>query len=438
MKYLQRILPVLVFVAGRLSAEEISADQIVGQVLEHSYHLKMAADQVTAAEAVKQQAATAAWPFLDLDARGAHYEGLQENNFPNLRIPAIPDRYNGGMTLSQPLYTGGKIAGRKQMTAEQKLSAQAALRAARVEVIYQARTAYWSWSKAFHAAESFQAAVAWMEAHDRDMGNMYAAGLATENDRLATAVRLDQTRLQLEEALRRADLWRAAIEQLAGQALPSAATPARPAGAEAALPTGAPQFIQHALTNRPDARAQQFALNAARQNFQIQAADYFPQLSANLRGEVGRPNPLNVPPQDQWQFDAFLGLSATWNILDWGLTRGKVNEARAQASREAHRLAQLNERIVFEVRQALINLDNARTRWRVAKRATASARLDIKSATDLWQNGLARHSDVLDSQARLTAADFELVAAGADIALARAELEHACGLAEIKGPAAAP
>ncbi len=51
----------------------------------------------------------------------------------------------------------------------------------------------------------------------------------------------------------------------------------------------------------------------------------------------------------------------------------------------------------------------------------------MEAATDLWQNGLARHSDVLDALARLTDAQYQLNAAQADIVLAQAQLNHATG-----------
>lgn len=426
-------LVLFLLIAGQSPGEEIGAERIVGEVLEHSYQLKIANEQVRAAEAVKKQADAAVFPFLDLDGRAAHYEGLKENNFPTFQIPAIPDRYGGGVTFSQPLYTGGKISGQKQMTEEQRLSARSSFAARRADIVYQALTAYWSWSKAFYAAESFRAAVEWMESHERDMRNLRTAGLATENDQLSTSVRLDQTRLRLEEALRYTYLCRATIERLSGKTLPADAVPSRPKSDNLPPAPSEQELIQGALTSRPDIQALQSTLNAAHKNVQIQSANYFPQFNANLRGEVGKPNQLNIPPQDQWQFDAFIGVGATWNILDWGLTQAKVNEAKARANQAGHQLSQMNEQVIFEVRQALINLENALTRVRVAARAVESAKLDLKSVTDLWKNGLARHSDVLDSQARLTDAGFDLVAAAVDVALARAELEHAYGVSESEG-----
>lgn len=430
LKYLQLIFLAVVLTAGESPGKEIGVEQIVGEVLKHSYHLKIAGEQVTAAEAVKKQADAAMFPSLDLDSRAAHYWGLKENNFTDFRIPAMPDRYSGGTTLSQPLYTGGQISGRREMTDEQHLSARLSFAARRADVIYQTLTAYWLWSKAFYAAESFQAAVAWMESHDRDMRNLRTAGLVTENDQLSTSVRLDQTRLRLEEALRYTCLCRANIERLTGQTLPAAAAPSRPAGDILTPASGEQELIQGALTNRSDIQAQQSTLNAARKNIQIQSANYFPQFNANIRGEVGHPNQLNIPPENRWQFDAFIGVSVSWNIMDWGLTQAKVSEARAHANQAGHLLSQLNEQVTFEVRQALINIKNALTRVRVARHAEKSAKLNLKSATDLWENGLARHSDVLDAQARLMDAGFDLIAAAADTALARAELDHAYGVSE--------
>ena len=414
--------------AGQSPGEEISSGQIVADVLQHSYPLKMAGEQVTAAEAVKQQADAALFPSLDLDGRAAHYWGLKANNLgPDVWIPAIPDRYGGGIAFSQPLYTGGRISGHRAMADEQRRAAHSSLSASRVDVIYRAFTAYWLWSKAFYAAESFRAAVAWMESHDHDMRNLWKAGLVTENDKLSTSVRLDQTRLRLEEALRYTSLCRAAIERSTGKILPDDAVPVRPDSDSISSIKSKQELIKGALTNRPDIQAQKFMLNAARKNIQIQNANYYPQFNARLRGEVGRPNQLNIPPEDDWLFDAFIGVGASWNILDWGLTRGRVNEAKARANHVGYQLSQLNEQVVFEVRQALINLENAKTKVTVARRAEKSAKLDLKSATDLWQNGLARHSDVLDAQMRLTDASFDLVDASADVAIACAELDHAYG-----------
>jgi len=81
------LFPVIILIAGNISAGEISVERMVNEVLEHSNLLKMAGDDLAAADAVRRQADAALFPSLDMDAGIAHYEGLKENNFPNFPHP---------------------------------------------------------------------------------------------------------------------------------------------------------------------------------------------------------------------------------------------------------------------------------------------------------------------------------------------------------------
>jgi outer membrane protein TolC len=136
---------------------------------------------------------------------------------------------------------------------------------------------------------------------------------------------------------------------------------------------------------------------------------------------------MNLPPQDTWQDDGFVGLLATWILFDGGLTRSRVAEARSRALQARARLDQVQGLVIFQARQARTGLENACERIRVAEHAEASARRSLRAATDLWGGGLARHAEVLDAHAQLTEAEFQVLAARTDAALARAALEHAVG-----------
>ncbi len=416
----------------------IAPTQVVSEALAYSPALKSAAEEVAAAEAVRGQARAAGLPSLDADGRAAFYEGLQDFQLgSDMTIPAVDNRYAAGIGITQPLFTGGRISVRKRMTDDRRHGAESDLLARRSDVIHRALIAYWSWSKAYYAAEPLQAAVQWMEAHEADIRNLHKAGLATENDALSTSVRLDETRLKLEQAQRHVHLTRAMLERLTGRELPDPAMPQPPEIPAAPGPGSAEAWIGCALTNRDDLQARRFDCSALQKNIAIQRAGYYPQLSANARYEIGRPNQLDIPPMDEWNDDACLAVFASWNLLDWGLTRARVAEARARASQAMHSAQELNDQVVYEVRMAVINLENALTRLRVTRRAVASAELDLKAATDLWKNGMARHSDVLDAQSRLTEAGFEQISAAGDAALARTELDHAAGTLSAQWPIAA-
>ncbi len=429
------LLPACVSLAGD-APRVVTPWQIVSNTVAHSQRLRMIDRDVDAATARQDQARAQGLPLLSADAKASRYTGLHDSQFgPALNIPAIENRYGAGITISQPAYTGGRVKSQKESAAFQTTASRHDRRGAEADVVLQASTAYWNWSKAYYSVESLNAAVARVESHAKDMRNLHEAGLATDNDSLATDVMLDQTRLRLEEARRRVEIANARITFLTGQSLPADSVPE-----QAAAPSDlglAPEgmLLEMAQTNRAERAAREMDARAAESQIKAARAEYSPQLSLIARYEDSRPNLMNIPPQDKWQDDAFVGVSVSWNLFDWGLRRAKVAEASSRSAQARLRVEQVEDQIALEVREARIDLQDARQRVTVAERFAESARRNYQSATDLWHNGLARHSDVLDAHDQLTTAEYEVIAARADVALAKAALDHAVGALSASPPA---
>ena len=415
-------------------SELVPADAVVAQALAYSLRLKSAEQDVRAAGATLAQAGAQALPTVSAEARATYYEGLKETALsPTLIIPEIPDRYSAVIGVSQPLYTGGRLSSQKQGASLRRDAARQALAGTESDVILEALGAYWDWSKAFYSLQTMRASVRRMEAHALDMRNMQNAGLVTDNDTLATEVLLERTRLRLAETERGVALARAQIECLTGGPFPESAVPEEAAGRiGGALPPES-EAIQAASTNRPEILSADLEARAAARAVRAAKAGRLPQVFASARYEQARPNTLIFPPEDEWQDDAFAGVVLTWDVMDSGLTRGRVLEALSRAAQADLRRQQVEDRVTLEVRTALVGLGNALHRVEVAERAGGSAARNLQSATDLWQNGLARHSDVLDADAQLTDAQYEKVAACADVARAEAAYRHAVGILSGKG-----
>ncbi len=410
--------------------------QIISNTVAHSQRLKMSDRDVEAAIARKDQARAQGLPLLSADAKASRYTGLHDSAFgPALTIPAIENRYGAGVSISQPAYTGGRIKSQKESAAFQTSAARHDRRGAEADVVLQAATAYWNWSKAYYSVESLNAAVARVESHATDMRNLHEAGLATDNDSLATDVMLDQTRLRREEARRRVQIASARITFLTGQSLPLDCAPEQAAAPSGLGPAPEAMLLGLAQTNRAERAATEMQARAAESQIRVARAEYSPQLSLVARYEDSRPNLMNIPPQDKWQDDAFVGVSVSWNLFDWGLRRAKVAEASSRSAQARLRVDQVEDQIALEVREARIDLQDARQRATVAERYAESARRNYQSATDLWHNGLARHSDVLDAHDQVTTAEYEIIAARADVALATAALDHAVGALSAVPPA---
>jgi outer membrane protein TolC len=417
----------LAAVTGTYGAE-VSQEQIVSDALAHSPRLKALDLETVAAKARMRQAGARRYPRVDVDAAARKYDGLEDSSIaPGSLIPGIEDRYYAGIALTQPVFTGGRVSGQKRSAELQSQAALERREASRADLMLQAMDAYWSWSRAHHVLASLRASVDRMSSHTRDMQNQRAAGLVTDNDALAAEVLLDQTRLQMEQARRRESLARATIEFLTGGKLPPDAVPRQAPDLET-VPMGEEEAsVGNARLNRAEIKAGQLDRQSAEANVDVSRSDFYPQVSLLARYEQAHPNPLDFPPREEWNDDVFVGAALSWNLVDWGLTRGKAEESRARAQEAECRLLAAQEEVDLQVRQARIDVLSALDRLRVAKQAEQSARRNLAVANDLQQSGMIRNSEVLDAHENLTRAEFDVIAARTDVVMARAELEYAQG-----------
>ncbi len=406
----------------------VTPDDVVTRTLAHSPRLRSADEELRAAGWRREQADAQSRLTGDVRGSASHYDGLDDAAIgPSLVIPGIEDRYQASAGVSLPLYTGGRIASLQRSAVRSELAARRTCDATRSDLALEATAAYWAWARAFHQAEAMNAAVSRMESLAADMAAMRKAGLATENDLLATDVQLDQTRLKRDDARRQAEQLLATVVFLAGPSLPANVPPLRPETAPAAEVPDLATILAMAATNRADLAAARDQALAAHNRISVAQADSRPQLGLAARYEYARPNAMDFPPADEWNDDAFVGATVTWSLWDGGLTRARTGEARAKASQADLARQQAAERVEWQVKTARIALVAARDRVTTCRHAETSAALSVKTATDLWKNGLARHSDVLDAEARLTDSQFQTIAALADVQTAGAQLRHATG-----------
>ncbi len=406
----------------------LTPDDAVKLALAHSPSLKSHDQDLLAAASRRLQAESGLRPQLDARAQAFHFEGLENQALGPVSIPVIDNQFTASVGITQPLYTGGRAT-------QQKLSARLGEEATRqsltssvADMTLQTLMAYWSWSKALEQSEALQMAVTRMKALAADTVNLEKAGLATDNDRLAVEVSLDQTQLQLDDANQQAELNRIELSRLTGRDWGETETPQQPVlkpGNLTVIPLE--ECLRQSFSNRADLVALRLSARAGAALVEAARAESRPQLALVARYEQGRPNPRDFPPDDQWRDDAVIGAVVTWTLFDGGLTRGRTGEAQARATREALLLQAAEESVVSQVRTAHMTLHHALKRLETTRHAETGARRNLDVATDLLKHGMTRHSDVLEAQSKLTHTTARRIAAEADILLAQAALKHATG-----------
>ena len=406
----------------------LTPDDAVKLAIAHSPSLKGHDQDILAAASRRLQAEAGLRPQLDARAQANHFEGLENQALGPVSIPVIDNQISASIGITQPLYTGGRATRQKLSARLGEDAARHSLTASTADVTLQTLIAYWNWSKALAQSEALQMAVNRMKALATDTVNFEKAGLATDNDRLAVDVSLDQTQLQRDDADRQVDLNSVELARLTGREPGTTEIPLKPVLAPWHLEIPALEdTLKQALTNREDLIALRLSAQAGAALVEAARAEGRPQLSLIARYEQGRPNQRDFPPDDQWRGDAVVGAVVTWTLFDGGLTRGRTSEAQARETREVLLLQALEESIISQVRSAHLTLRHSLNRRQTALHAEAGSRLNLEVATDLWKNGMARHSDVLEAQSKLTNTTAQRIASEADIILARALLDHAAG-----------
>jgi outer membrane protein TolC len=120
-------------------------------------------------------------------------------------------------------------------------------------------------------------------------------------------------------------------------------------------------------------------------------------------------------------------VSVEVDVFDGFLTRGKIAEARAQLAAARAQLRQTELAVQLEMKQALLNLDEARARLETTARAAAQAEESLHIAQQRYAEGLTLLAQVLDAETARTRARQRRVAAEADALIARAALDKALG-----------
>lgn len=406
----------------------ISPGDVVALTLSHSPALKSRDESIVAASARRAQAEAGLMPQLDANAKAQHFEGLENQPVGSVVFPVVENQYYASLGITQPLYTGGRVSRQKQSARLGEEAATHARASSSSDLTLQALTAYWQWSKALARIEAYEAAVCRMQALAIDTLNLEKAGMATDNDRLSVEVTLDQTRLELDNAQQSANLSLVELATLTGREFNTNDVPRKPVIQPADRQVSPlPESLAKAYKQRADLMSLRLSARGSEALVDATRADRRPQLALIARAEEASPNYRDFPLDDQWRGDALIGATVSWNLWDGGLTQARTAEARAQAMRDVLQVQAMEEAVVAQVRSAHLSLQHALNRLQTSLHAEAGAKRNLEVATDLWKNGNARHSDVIEAQSRLTSTTTQRITAEADVLVAQATLKHATG-----------
>jgi len=330
------------------------------------------------------------------------------------------------VSLSQPLYTSGKVGTALKLASLE--TEGVGVDGARVEQDIRLRVirAFYDLILAERLLDVSRAAVQQRQMHLDMARTRYAAGVATEVDVLRSQVSVANAQPEL---IRSENSVRHARSVLNNLLVRPVDYPTVALGELTFIPqakTDAQQIARQAVEHRPE--LQRLRINELEAESQKKLANAENRLRVDLNGQYGfsARDPANLWNHNFTRF--MFTVSVALPIFDGGRRSGLFQQA--VALRKVTELVRSEQENVvrLEVQTALDELERAAKTVEAARLNVHEAERVLTMTQDNYRYGAATTLDVIDAQAALTAARWNLLQGLHDHLLARAQLRWVRGL----------
>ncbi len=335
--------------------------------------------------------------------------------------------YAGVVTLTQPLFMGGKIRAYNQITRFTEQLSQAQEDADMQETILNTDEAYWqvvSLANKKRLAESFLSLVKKL---DSDVEKMIREGVATKADGLSVKVKVNEAEMTLTKVNDGLSLARMLLCQLCGMPLD---TPVRLADedlSDLTLPFADTEAnVEMALTNRPEIISLELANKIYQQKVNLVRSDFLPTIALMGNYLITNPSVFNSFEKKfrgMWS----IGILVNIPLFHWGEGVYKVKSARAQADAARYQLDNAKEQIELQVSQCTYKVNEAAYKLAMAQKNMEKAEENLRYANLGFREGVIPTSNVLEAQTIWLSAQSEKIDAQIDVKLTDVYLKKAIG-----------
>jgi outer membrane protein TolC len=406
------------------AAAPLSLDAAVALALDRNTGYRIAHTSIVAAQARLRQAAGPQLPNAAV-SDGVNYANpvavlstpIGALPFSSTTMTNVPL-----LTLSYQLFDSGRTAAQVSHAAAALAAAEAAERTARMSLIDATSSAYFDLVAAMQYAIVADRSVEVARAQVDDAQRFLSAGQVPRADVLRAQTELADQRVQDLGAHNAVALAQTALDHALGVPLGDLHQPTDP------LEAGAPDVALDALltaagTNRGDIAAAQAAVDAAGYALKEARAARAPRIGVAVAD--GNVQPAVVPGYRN-QFS--VGLNAVWTLFDGGTAAGQIDAAQAGIDRAKLTLQQLRTDVELQVRQAVLNLSDAKARVGAAQAYVALADENLRLAQVRYRGGVGTVLELQDAQLRATSARQALIAAQVAVREGIVHVRFAAGL----------
>lgn len=339
----------------------------------------------------------------------------------------IHNVFFGAVTLTQPIYMGGKIVAMNRITKYAEQLAQALHDNEAENIIYAVDGAYWqvvSLNAKKKLADSY---VGLLDTLYRNVDAMVQEGVATKSDLLSVAVKLNAAKVDQTKVDNGLALSRMALAQVCGLPVNTVFTLAdeEMSGVEPSH-TDVAYDMSDVYSRRQDVKALELGVKIYEQKQRVALSSMLPNVALIGAYSFSNPNMFNGFKK---QFDGAFSVGATLTIpiWHWGGHYNKYRAAQTDVVISRLQLEDAKEKIELQVSQASFKTQEAMKTYLATKSNLDKADENLRQAETGFKEGVLTTDNVMEAQTAWLKANSEKIDAEIDVHLCRVYLSKVLG-----------
>ena len=335
--------------------------------------------------------------------------------------------FGGMVTLTQPIFMGGKIIAYNKITkfAEQLAESQHATELQ--DVILNTDQAYWQVISLVNKKKLAESFLELVKKLDSDVSKMVAEGVATKADELSVKVKVNEAEMTLTKVENGLSLSKMVLCQLCGIPLDTPITLADESMENITLPdTYIEGNVNTALSNREELKSLELASKIYRQKVNVTRSEFLPSVGLTATYLVTNPSLVNgfeKKMRGMWG----VGMMVKIPVFHWGEGIYKVKAAKAEANIAQYKLDDVKEKVELQVTQATYKVNEATKKLAMAEKNMAKADENLRYANLGFQEGVIPTSNVLEAQTTWLSAQSGKIDAQIDVKMSEIYLNKSMG-----------
>lgn len=344
----------------------------------------------------------------------------------------IHNVFAGAVTITQPVFMGGKIRALNEITRYAEAIAKRERDMAVENVIYDVDGAYWQVVSLKAKEKLASSYVSLLDTLKNNVMALKAQGMVTQADVLSVSVKLNEANVDYLKVQNGLSLARMLLAQLCGLPVTTVFTLEDENLDDFAL-TDIPETkydMADVWARRNDVQALELAVSASEQKSIAERASMLPQLAVVGAYSVTNPNSFNGFKN---KFDGMFSVGAmlTVPIWHWGGNYNKYRAAKSETVIRRLELEDVKEKIELQVSQASYKMHEALRIYTATCTNLENAQENLRTAQLGFKEGVLTAEDVMAAQTAWLKANSEVVDAMVDVRLCNVYLNKVVGMLRV-------